>query len=229
MSKNEGYDKEVQALKQFFSEARDYLQNTAPTTINLKFEALRPLFEQKANLYLHTDQAKTIEESVLFAEQFKVKPVIAAGDDVWKVAGFLKAHQVPVLLPVAQRLPASDDEDIDQPYKTARQLYEAGVQFAFTDRGSWRQHNLPFQAGQSVGAGLPYEIAVRALTLDAANILGIGNTTGSLEAGKDATLFISEGDALDMRTCIVTAAFIQGRQVDLDNRHKRLTRKFGPK
>lgn len=229
MSKNEGYDKEVQALKQFFSEARDYLQNAAPTTINLKFEALRPLFEQKANLYLHTDQAKTIEESVLFAEQFKVKPVIAAGDDVWKVAGFLKAHQVPVLLPVAQRLPTSDDEDIDQPYKTARQLYEAGVQFAFTDRGSWRQHNLPFQAGQSVGAGLPYEIAVRALTLDAANILGIGNTTGSLEAGKDATLFISEGDALDMRTCIVTAAFIQGREIDLDNRHKRLARKFGPK
>jgi imidazolonepropionase-like amidohydrolase len=229
LSKNEGYDKEVQTLQQFFSEARNYLQNATPPTVNLKFEALRSLFEQKANLYIHTDQAKTIEEAVLFAEQFKLKPVIAAGDDVWKVAGFLKAHQVPVILPVVQRLPTSDDEDIDQPFKTARQLYEAGVLFAFSDRGSWRQHNLPFQAGQSVGAGLPYEMAVRALTLDAATILGIGNSTGSLEAGKDATLFISEGDALDMRTCIVTAAFIQGREIDLDNRHKRLARKFGPK
>ncbi len=118
---------------------------------------------------------------------------------------------------------------MDQPFKTPALLQEKGVLFTFSDEGAWRQRNLSFEAGQAVGFGLPKEAAVSAITLNAAKILGIDATCGSLETGKDATLFISEGDALDMRSCRVTAAFIQGREINLDNKHKQLNRRFEEK
>ncbi|MEI6409593.1 MAG: amidohydrolase family protein [Bacteroidota bacterium] len=236
LKKNEQYDKDVQALTRFFSEARAYLQTAAPERGNLKFEAMRSLFEGKQNLYIHTDDAKTIEESVLFAEQFNITPVLTGASDAWIVTDFLKNHHISVILAEPQRVPAREDEDVDQPFKTAAALEKAGIRFAISGvhnsgemGSSWKQRNLPFQAGQAVGGGLPYESAVRAITLDAAAILGIDATVGSLEVGKDATLFISEGDALDMRTCQVTAAFIQGREINLDNKQKQLARKFEAK
>jgi imidazolonepropionase-like amidohydrolase len=118
---------------------------------------------------------------------------------------------------------------VDQSFKTAAILHEKGVLFAFSNVGFWQQRNLPFQAGQAVGYGLPKEAAISALTLNTAQILGIDKTCGSLETGKDATLFISEGDALDMRTCQVTSAFIQGRTINLDNKHKQLYQRFEKK
>ncbi len=227
--KNEAYEKDVQTLRQFFDEARAYCQKTAPSPVNLKFEAMRGVFDKKQALYVHVDQAKPIQEAVLFAESYGLHPVLVGANDSWLVADLLHAHQVAVILGPTQRLPSRDDEDIDQPYKTAAALQQAGVLFSFAGDGFWRQRNLPFLAGQAVAFGLPYESAVSAVTLNTAKILGLGDTAGSLEPGKDATLFISEGDALDMRTCIVTAAFIQGRTIDLDNKQKELAKKFGEK
>ncbi len=227
--KNEQYEKDVQALRQFFDEARAYALLPAPEVKNPKFEAMRGLFDKKQNLYVHTDNAKTIQEAVLFAEGYGARVVLVGANDAWLVADFLKNHNVPVILDRTQRLPSREDEDVDQPYKTAAQLHEKGILFAFSEEGAWRQRNLQFQAGQAVGFGLPKEAAVSALTLNAAKILGIDATCGSLETGKDATLFISEGDALDMRTCKVTAAFIQGREINLDNKHKQLNKRFEEK
>jgi imidazolonepropionase-like amidohydrolase len=227
--KNEQYDKDVLALRNYFEEAQAYAKQLNPAVKNLKFEAMRGLFDKKQSLYVRSNNAKTIQEAVLFAESFGLKVVIGGGQDSWMVADFLKSHNVPVILGLTQALPARDDDDIDQTFKTATQLYEKGVLFAFTSNGSWRQRNLPFQAGQACGFGLPKEAAVSALTLNTAKILGIDQTCGSLESGKDATLFISEGDALDMRGCIVTAAFIQGREINLDNKHKQLGRRFEEK
>jgi imidazolonepropionase-like amidohydrolase len=224
--KNEQYEKEVLALQQFFAEAAAYAKQSAPEPRNLKFEAMRGLFEGKKQLYIHADQAKNIQESVLFAEKHGLRPVLVGAEDAWLVADFLAAQQVPVILSRTQRLPARDDEDVDQPFKTAALLHQKGVLFAFSDDGFWQVRNLPFQAGQAVGHGLPKEAAVSALTLNSAKILKIDQRCGSLEPGKDATLFISEGDALDMRGCQVTAAFIAGREIDLDNRHKQLRRRF---
>ena len=229
MKKNEQYDKDVLALRNYFEEAKAYAQQAAPAVKNLKFEAMRGLFSKKQTLYVRTDNAKTIQEAVLFAEGFGVPVVIVGADDSWLITDFLKSHNVPVVLGLTQSLPARDDDDIDQPFKTAAQLHEKGILFAFTSNGSWRQRNLPFQAGQAVGFGLPKEAAVAAITLSAAKILGIDQRCGSLETGKDATLFISEGDALDMRSCVVTAAFIQGREISLDNKHKQLGRRFEEK
>ena len=223
------YDKQVEELHRYFSEARAYAQKPAPEVKNPRFEAMRGLFNGSQNLYIHSGDAKTMQESVLFAEQYGVRPVLVGASDAWMITAFLKTHTVPVILAEPQRLPARDDEDYDQPYKTALALHQAGIPFALSGNGGWRQRNLPFQAGQAVAFGLPYEAAVQAVTLSPAAIMGIGGSTGSLETGKDATLFISEGDALDMRSCQVTAAFIQGREINLDNKHKALARRFEEK
>lgn len=227
--RNEQYDKDVQAIRLFFDEARAYASAAAPAVKNLKFEAMRGLWDKKQNLYVHTNNAKTIQEAVLFAEGYGLRTVLVGAGDAWLVADFLKTHNVPVILNRTQSLPSREDDDVDQPFKTPAQLHEKGVLFAFSETGAWRQRNLAFQAGQAVGFGLPKEAAVSALTLNTAKILGIDATCGSIEPGKDATLFISEGDALDMRTCNVTAAFIQGREINLDNKQKQLNKRFEEK
>lgn len=230
-AQNDAYERDVQALRTFFSEAKAYLAKKEPVPQNLKFEAMRGIFDQKQTLFVHTHHARTIQEAVLFAESFGLRPVLVGGNDAWMVADFLRTHQVPVILSPTHRVPSREDEDVAQPFKMAAVLHQAGVPIAFSGEVSRNtdHRNLPFQAGQAVGFGLPYEAAVSALTLNTARMLGIDATAGSLETGKDATLFISEGDALDMRTCQVTAAFIQGRTIDLDNKHKQLARKFGEK
>lgn len=228
-SAENSYDKTLESLHRFFDEAKAYAQKPAPEVKNPRFEAMRGVFEGKQNLYIHTGEAKTMEEAILFAEQYGARPVLVGASDAWMITDFLKAHQAAILLAGPQRLPAREDEDYDQPYKTAAALHQSGIAFAITGNGSWQQRNLPFEAGQAVGFGLPYEAAVQAITLSPAAIMGIGGHTGSLEVGKDATLFISEGDALDMRTCQVTAAFIQGREISLDNKQKQLYRRFEEK
>jgi len=142
--------------------------------------------------------------------------------DAWMCAKQLATDQVPVILFRPQSLPAYDDAAYDQPYKTAALLQQAGVLFCITDVSYWEQRNLPFQAGETVAYGLGKEQALSAITLNAAKILGIAGRCGSLEVGKDATLVISDGDLLDMKTSQVVMAFIQGRTVNLDNEQKQL-------
>ena len=116
---------------------------------------------------------------------------------------------------------------MDQPYKTPAQLKNAGVLFALNDdNAETRYRNLAFNAGTAAAYGLSKEEALRAITLDAATILGIADKTGSLEAGKDANIIISDGDVLDMRTSIITAAYIQGRRVSLDNKQSKLYERY---
>jgi imidazolonepropionase-like amidohydrolase len=223
------YNKQLDELHRYFGEAKAYSQKPAPEVKNPRFEAMRGLFNGSQKLYIHDGNAKTMQEAVLFAGQYGLQPVLVGASDAWMITDFLKEHQVPVILAEPQRLPSREDEDYDQPYKTALALHQAGIPFALSGNGGWRQRNLPFEAGQAVGFGLPYEAAVQAITLSPAAIMGIGGSTGSLETGKDATLFVSEGDALDMRTCRVTAAFIQGREINLDDKHKMLYRRFEEK
>ena len=173
------YDKTVDELHRFFGEAKAYAQKTAPEAKNPRFESMRGLFDGSQKLFIHTGAAKTMQEAVLFAEQYGMKPVLVGAAECWMITDFLKAHQVPVILAEPQRLPSREDEDYDQPYKTAAALHEAGIPFALSGNGSWRQRNLPFEAGQAVGFGLPYEAAVQSLTLSPAAILGIGGSTGS--------------------------------------------------
>ncbi len=226
---NERYQKDVDAIEQYFKEAKAYAAIAQPAAKNPRFDAMKSLLKGEQTLYIHTNQAKAIRAAVEFGKAQGLKVAIVGGDDAWQETQLLKDNKTHVVLGRTQRLPSRDDEDVDQPYKTAKILHDAGVSFSFTDEGGWKQRNLAFEAGQAVGAGLPYEVAVQAITLGTATMLGIEAQYGSLEVGKSATLFISEGDALDMRTNQVTAAFIQGRSIDLDNKQKRLNRKYSEK
>jgi imidazolonepropionase-like amidohydrolase len=121
------------------------------------------------------------------------------------------------------------EDDIDLPFKLPAMLHKAGVRFALQNEGDMERmgtRNLPFYAGTAVAYGLPYEEAVRSLTQTPAKILGIDNRCGTLETGKEATLFISSGDALDMRTNALTHAFIQGRSIVLRSKQTELYEKY---
>jgi imidazolonepropionase-like amidohydrolase len=165
-----------------------------------------------------------------FVREFNLDVVIVGGSDSWQIAELLKQNNVAVILGQLHSLPTLQDDDIDQPYKTAAMLQKAGVMFAITDDDPQnRGRNLPFNAGTAVAYGLTKEQALQAITLNAAKIMGVADKTGSLEVGKDANIIISEGDILDMRTSIVTDAFIQGRKIDLMDKQKLLNERYNRK
>lgn len=229
VTKNEKYGEQLLELESFFKQAQAYHQKVKPETVNLRFEAMKGLFDSSKRLFIHANDVQSIQEGVLFAEKFQLKPVIVGGRDSWMITDFLKAHDVPVVLRSTQSLPGREDEDIDQPFKTPAILQAAGVNWCFSHEEYWQQRNLPFQAGQAVGFGLAYEDAIKALTSGTAKIFGIDKKVGTVEAGKEATFFISEGDVLDMRTSKVTSAFIGGREINLDNKQEMLYRRFQEK
>jgi imidazolonepropionase-like amidohydrolase len=229
MEANERYVEELRQLEQLLKEAEAYARLEKHDPVNLKLESMRGLFTGEKKLFVHANEAKDMQRAVLMGETFGVKTVIVGGRDAWMISGFLRDKQIPVIFQQTQSLPGYEDEAVDQPFRTPAMLKEAGVLFCLSGESSWQQRNLPFQAGQAVGHGFAPEAAVQAITLDAARILGIDKTAGSIEKGKDATLFISSGDALDMRSSLVEKAFIQGREIDLDDKHKALYRKYQEK
>ena len=226
ISKNENYNRQVLDIKTFFAEAKSYHSSGSLTTKNLKFESIKKLFDKKAKLFIRADHPKSMMSAIQFCNEMDIDPVIVGGRDAWKVADFLNKNNVPIVLRATQSLPYGQDEDIDQPFKAAKILRENNVRFCFSMAGAWEQRNLPFQAGQAVAFGLQPEAAIQALTLDAAKILGVENILGSIEKGKYATLIICSGDLLDIKTNHVETAFISGRKIDLDNKQKKLYRKY---
>ena len=164
-----------------------------------------------------------------FSKKMGVQLVIVGGYESYMVTDALRDNHVPVILEETQRLPEYDEDDVYLSYKLPKMLQDGGVLYGLTGTGFWRQRNLPFEAGEAVGYGLSKEQALSMITLNNAKILGIDKTCGTLEVGKDATLFISKGDALDMLGLDVQQAFIQGRDINLDNLHKQLYRKYSAK
>jgi imidazolonepropionase-like amidohydrolase len=227
------YDQQLREIHTFFNEARAYCAVKEPAIREVRFEGLRGVFSGTQKLYVHADDAKSIQEALNFKASQNVKHmVIVGGYDAHLVADQLKANQVAVLLRRLHELPMYSEDDIDLPYKLPMLLHQAGVQFALQNEGDMERmgaRNLPFYAGTAVAYGLPYEEAVRSLTQSPAKILGIDSTCGTLEVGKDATLFISTGDALDMRTNALTHAFIQGRSIVLRSKQTELYEKYKQK
>jgi imidazolonepropionase-like amidohydrolase len=223
-----GLDK-IEETRKFFREAKAYNSESNHAATNLKFEAVKGLFNQSQSFYVHCDLVKEMMMAVDLAKEFGFKLVIVGGSDSWIIADILKENNVAVILAQPHSLPATDDDDVDQPYKTGTALQKAGVLFSIClDEGSgyWQQRNLPFQAGTMSAYGLSKEEALTAITLNAAKILGIDDITGSLEKGKDANIVISEGDLLDMKSSKVTQVFIQGRDINLDNKQTQLFEKY---
>lgn len=196
---------------------------------NLKFEAMKGLFDKTKSLYVHCDYVKEIISAVSLAEKFGFKLVIVGGSDSYRVTDLLKSKNVAVILGRSHSLPPREDDDVALPYKLPSILAKAGILYTISVDGSWQSRNLAFNAGTSAAYGVSKEDALMSITLNAAKILGIDSATGSLEEGKDATLIISDGDILDMRFNHVVNAFINGREISLDNIQKQLNQTYETK
>jgi len=217
----------IDEVRTFFREAKAYFQESKHEHTNLKFEAVKGLFDKTQTFFVHCELVKEMMIAVEFAKEFGFRTVIIGGADSWKIADYLKQNEIAVILNQMHSLPVFQDDDVDVPYKTPYLLQQAGVMYCISDADeSTRYRNLPFNAGTAVAYGLTKEHALQAITLNAAKILGIDNRTGSLEKGKDANIVVSDGDILDMKTNNVIYAFIQGRQINLDNKQKQLYEKY---
>jgi len=213
----------IDEIKALFRQAKGYLQETTHKETNLKYEALKGLFNKTQKLFVHASQIKQILIAIDFVKEFGFDVVLVGASESFQIADLLKQYNIAVILQDEHALPATEDDDVDQPFKTPAILQKAGVLFALNDEhGESRYRNLPFNAGTAAAYGLTKEQALQAITLNSAKILGVDSKTGSLEAGKDANIVVSEGDILDMRTSIVVQAFIQGREVSLENKQKQL-------
>jgi hypothetical protein len=219
----------IESVKQFFRQAKMY-NATSNAATNLKFEAVKGLFNKTQKLFIHCDVVKEMLTAIDFVNEFGFDVTLVGASESWQIAPLLKQNNISVILGQNHELPTMVDDDIDQPFKTPAALQKAGVLFAITDEdGTTTGRNLAFNAGTAAAYGLSKEEALQSITLNAAKILGIADKSGSIEVGKDANLIISAGDALDMRTNIIVKAFIQGRDINLDDKHKQLNKKYSDK
>ncbi len=229
---NKNYAKQVESVVAFVTESRAYLKGSR-TTKNLPYEAMQGLFNGTQKLFVHVNDEKGITDAIDFAKANGIaNVVIVGGYQANKVAALLKLNNIPVLVRRVHTTPNSDDDDYDFPYKLAKILTDQGVLVGLENSGQMERanaRNLPFQAGQVAGQGMDKEEALKLITSNTAKILGIDADYGTLEAGKSATLFISEGDALDMRTNILTHAFIDGREISLETHQTKLWKRYSNK
>lgn len=229
---NKNYAKQVKELNDYFTESKSY-SNGGKTERHLPFEAMTGLFDGTKRLYINADDEKGITDAVNFAKgQGVSKITIVGGYQAGNLTNFLKQNNVSVFLKRVHSRPELEDDDYDLPFKLAKTLVDAGILVALEPSGQMERmnsRNLPFYAGTTVAYGLTKEQALQLITHNPAKIMGIDDMYGTLEVGKSATLFISEGDALDMRTNQLLEAFIDGRKLSLETHQTELWKRYSEK
>jgi imidazolonepropionase-like amidohydrolase len=226
---NKEYTKEIAEINSFFQNAKVY-NTTAAKERNLIFEATKGLFSGEQTLFIHANEEKQMIDAIELAKSNGINKIaIVGGYEAYKIGSFLKDNKIGVLLKRVHGMPENDDDDIDLPFKLAKLLTDQGVLVGLENSGAHERmetRNLPFLAGTCAAYGLDKEQALQLITSNTAKILGIDTFCGTIEVGKDATLFISEGDALDMRTNKLTKAFIQGRTISLETHQTKLNERY---
>ena len=232
-SHNEKYNKTRDEIYAFFEQALAYSSEKDPVETNLRLEAMRGIFAGSQRLFIHVDYAPEMNDVIDFSRRFNLKfPVIVGGYDAHLLAAVLLENNFSVMLGRPHELPKFDEDYTYSCYQSAFKLKQTGVPFCIQAEGDMEvmnARNLPFLAGTAWAYGLTEEEAVASISLNVAKILGIDDRIGSIEAGKDATLFISDGNALDMKSNNVSFAMIKGNYIDLDNHQKQLNRKYEQK
>lgn len=225
----------VSSLREFWESAQKYRKAREAAAdrhpVDVRLEAMLPVLTGKLPLIVTADDARQIQSAVAFAIEQRAKLILHGGYDAPSCAELLKQHQVPVIVAGTYRLPHRKSDPYDAPYTVPERLRQAGVTYCIASAGRFGAsgvRNLPYQAANAIAYGLPADEALKAITLYPARILGVAERVGSLEAGKDATLFVSTGDPLDTDTQ-VEVAYVQGRSVELNDRHKRLWKKYEAK
>lgn len=223
-------DKDFREVYRVFDEARAYSQmaqaRVDTNRRDIRMEAMRAVFEDSLPVIVYVTTRRQIEATLDFAKHYGLRLILAGAEDIGLVLPQLQRAGVSVIIPRVHALPRHDEDAYDAPYALPALLARNNIPFAFSEFGAWQQRNLPFHAGTAVAFGLSEADAERSLTLVPARMLGIDASYGSIETGKSATLFVSAGNALDALTNKVEQAFIDGRSVDLSNRHIRLSKKY---
>jgi hypothetical protein len=230
---NQTYGEQTQTIKDYFSEAQAYSKDSAQHEKNLRFEAMRGVYNDSKRLYVRVNWAKDILDVVQFIRANNIKKAtIVGGAEAHLVTTELRENNIAVIIDRVHKLPIHEDAPIDEPFKMAATLVKDGVSIAFATSGGKEamiSRNLPFQVGTAVHYGLDYETAIQSITQTPAKLMGIDDVFGTLESGKSATLFICEGDALDMTGNHVITAFIKGQMIDLTNHQTELNERFAKK
>ena len=223
------YAEQVQQIKDWFAEARAYrdaVKTGQNARTDIRYAAMIPAIDKKIPVVVAAEGAAQINDAITWAKSENVRLVIRGGRDALFVADRLKAENVPVILTSTMSAPDREYEGYDQAYATPTKLYNAGVKFAIAGgAGGLYSYRLPWEAGVAVAFGLPEEEALKAVTINAAQFMGIDDKVGSLEVGKEATLIISTGTPLDMTTNIIQN-YIQGREINMMDIHKFFFEKY---
>jgi imidazolonepropionase-like amidohydrolase len=227
-------DRQLEELKGAFRDARAYRRakltsgqaGGARHDSDRRWEAMVPVLEGKVPVVVWANEIQQIQAAVAWAEAESLRVIIGGGHDSWRVAGLLREKHIPVIVGGTHRLPDRRFEAYDTPFTLPAKLAEAGVPFAIMSPDEApHARNLPYEAATAAAYGLPKDAALKAITLSPAQIFGIADRVGSLEVGKDATLIVTTGDPLEIRTQ-VEEAFIEGRRIDLSNKQTELYRKY---
>jgi len=229
-------DKQLKELDEILDKARAYVQNAdtekSLQKTDLKWASMAAVVKGELPAFIHANSVQQIEAAVEWATRQELKMVLVGGRDAWMVTDLLKKNAIPVIIEATHKLPSQRWSDYDEPFKTPLKLYEAGIEFCITSNsGSFQTphlRNLPYEAATAAAYGLPKDEALKAVTLYPAEILGIADRVGSLDVGKDATFIITDGDPLEVMTS-VEQVYIQGRKVDMSDRHKMLRDKYTEK
>ena len=226
----ENRDQALRSLRATFADARAYraAKQNGGTATDLRWEAMIPVLERRVPLFVVAEEILQIEAAVAFAQAESLRLVIVGGYDAPEAASLLDRNDIPVIVSSIHRLPRRRGDAYDTPYTVPARLAAAGVRFAIANGGIWNERNLPYATATAVAYGLDPDAALRAITLDAATILGVADRVGSLEAGKDATLIVTTGNPLEQPSQVVRA-WIGGRAVDLNDRQKTLNDKYREK
>ncbi len=226
------YQRQIGQLRDLFEEVASYRAGREARgdeqPADLRLESMIPVLTGEMPMMVRADTLRQIEDAVAFAAGHKARLIILGGYDAPLCAELLKKHSVPVIVSAVHRAPLRRSDEYDAAYSLPRRLHELGIEFCIscTDRSeTWNTRNLPHEAAMAAAYGLSRDEALRSVTLYPARILGVADRVGSLEVGKDATLFVAAGDALEITTS-VTEAWVRGRRIDLSSRHTRLYDKY---
>ncbi len=224
------YARETALLEDAFNKAKRYQRARQAAADNpdlhhpldVRWEAMKPVLEGEMPIIITAGEMRQIQAAIAWAKKENLHMVLAGSRDLDLVASQLAEQNIPVMLTGVISSPARDWEGYDEGYRIPRKLYEAGVDFFITgDASAASTYRIHHHAASAVAFGLPEEKALRAITFDAARILGIDDLVGSLEKGKHATFMITDGHALEMSTR-KEQVFIQGREIEMLDKHKRL-------
>jgi imidazolonepropionase-like amidohydrolase len=228
------YTKDLDKLRDLFRDAQAYAKAQSARAgdkgvqrfdRDLVLEALAPVVEGKVPVVLHANQARDIKAALEFSDEFKLKAILAGGNDVARVIAELKKRSVPVLLGPILALPQREDDPYDLLFTNAKTLYDNGIAFAIQGSDAHNTRNLPYAAATCAAFGLPKDVALKSITLFPAQIWGVADRLGSLEVGKEASLIVTDGDPLEFRTN-VKRVYIAGEEIPMDSRHTLLNEKF---